>query len=133
MRNILNKSDIKVIHSHSFEKIKLNKKMPYPFNEKLICLLKERTDVLLDILRLFENVNDPYIFERLYAVAYGCAVRIKENQQLTDLGNYVYETIFKDKEEIYPHILLRDYARGVIEYASYMGCSFSFPLQEQIE
>lgn len=96
----------------------------------LICLLKERTDVLLDILRLFENVNDPYIFERLYAVAYGCAVRIKENQQLTDLGNYVYETIFKDKEEIYPHILLRDYARGVIEYASYMGCSFSFPLQE---
>lgn len=96
----------------------------------LICLLKERIDVLLDMLRLFENVNDPYIFERLYAVAYGCAVRIKENQQLTDLGNYVYETIFKDKEEIYPHILLRDYARGVIEYASYMGCYFSFPIEE---
>ena len=107
-----------------------NRQLRDSSTKALICLLKERTTVLIDILQLFENVNDPYIFERLYAVTYGCAVRIKEKQQLTDLGNYVYETIFKDKKEIYPHILLRDYARGVIEYASYIGCSFSFSMEE---
>ena len=41
MKKELNKSDIKVIHSKSFEKLKLNIKMPYPFNEKLIQLLKK--------------------------------------------------------------------------------------------
>lgn len=41
MKKELNKSEIKVIHSDSFEKITINKKMPYPFEKKLICLLKD--------------------------------------------------------------------------------------------
>lgn len=41
MKKELNKIDIKVIRSHSFEEMKLKKKMSYPFDEKLICLLKE--------------------------------------------------------------------------------------------
>ena len=41
MKKELNKSDIKVIRSHSFEKLKLKIKMPYPFDKRLICLLKD--------------------------------------------------------------------------------------------
>lgn len=96
----------------------------------LICLLKRRTSVLIDVLRLFENVNDPYIYERLYAVAFGCAVRLENKHELTELSQYVYDTVFKEKEEIYPHILLRDYAREIIEYANYKGCALSFPIEE---
>ena len=96
----------------------------------LICLLKRRIGVLIDVLRLFENVNDPYIYERLYAVAFGCAVRMDNKKELTELSQYVYETIFKDKEEVYPHILLRDYAREIIEYANYKGCALSAPIEE---
>ena len=96
----------------------------------LVCLLKDRVRVLMDVLRLFEGVNDPYVYERLYAVALGCAVRQRDKQVLTDLSVYVYETIFKDKEEVYPHILLRDYAREIVEYANYMGCTLPFRMEE---
>lgn len=87
----------------------------------LVCLLQNRINVLIEVLKIFENVNDPYIYERLFAVAYGCALRTNQKEILTELSEYTYETIFNVKTEIYPHVLLRDYARGIIEYTIYLG------------
>jgi hypothetical protein len=92
----------------------------------LVCLLQDRLNVLIEVLMLFENVNDPYVYERLFAAAYGCALRTKQIKDLAKLSEYINDAIFKDKDEIYPHALLRDYARGVIEFAHFSGCSLSF-------
>ena len=81
----------------------------------LICLLNERINVLIKVIDLFIEVNDPYILERLFAVAYGCAVRTKDVNILEQLSLCIYKHIF-DKEHVYPNILLRDYARQAIEY-----------------
>jgi len=64
MKKELNKSDIKVIHSHSFKEMKLKKKMPYPFNEKLICLLKDENKFEQEYYYI-ENGKD-YAFFILY-------------------------------------------------------------------
>ena len=85
----------------------------------LVCLLQNRITVLVKVLQQFEGVNDPYVAERLYAVAYGCALRTKDQKALVSLSNYIYKTIF-DTEQVYPHVLLRDYARGVIEYTIHL-------------
>lgn len=84
----------------------------------LICLLQDKIPILIKLLQKFEEVNDPYIYERLYAVAYGCALRTTDYNALVPLSEYIYNTIF-ETDYVYPHILLRDYARGVIEYALY--------------
>ncbi|MEQ9377988.1 MAG: ATP-binding protein [Imperialibacter sp.] len=84
-----------------------------------VCLLQNRIVVLIKVLQQFEGVNDPYVYERLYAVAYGCALRTQDQQSLVPLSNYIYKAVF-DNELIYPHILLRDYARGVIEYTIHL-------------
>jgi hypothetical protein len=86
----------------------------------LVCLLENRIKVLIKVLKAFEKVNDPYVYERLYAVAYGCALRTECKQDLKELSMYVYKTIFR-KINVYPHILLRDYARGIIEYSLSIG------------
>lgn len=96
----------------------------------LVCLLQDRLHVLIEILKKFDGVNDPYVYERLFAVAYGCAIRTNKKEGLVDLSNYVYQTIFKDKDEVYPHVLLRDYARGVVEFAHQSGLEFPFDLKE---
>ena len=98
-----------------------NRKLRDSATKALICLLENRINVLVDLLKEFESVNDPYIYERLFAVAYGCAIRTKQKDALQNLCKYIYETIFDKEDEIYPHVLLRDYARGVIEFASYLG------------
>ena len=96
----------------------------------LVCLLQDRMEVLIKILKMFEGVNDPYVYERLFAVAYGCAVRTEKKEGLTDLSIYIHQTIFKDKDEVYPHVLLRDYARGVIEFTNYSGFELPFDIDE---
>lgn len=90
----------------------------------LTNLLRCRPCLILNFLKKFENVNDPYVFERVYASTYGAVLYINNNKYLKDIALYVYNTIF-DKKEIYPHILLRDYARGIIEYVFNKGVDLS--------
>jgi len=84
----------------------------------LVNLLTSRIPVLLKIMASFRDINDLYVAERLYAVAYGCALRTINDEQIGTLAQTIYNWKFCDNRPP-PHILLRDYARGVIEYALY--------------
>lgn len=86
----------------------------------MISILQNRIPVLIKVLKQFAEVNDPYVYERLYCVAYGCALRTVDHKALVPLSEYIYKAVF-DTELVYPHILLRDYAKGVIEYTLHLG------------
>jgi hypothetical protein len=86
----------------------------------LVTLLTGRIGVLRAIMKTFAGVNDPYVLERLFAVAYGCAMRSTDATALGPLARDVYESVFKGGTPP-PHLLLRDYARGVIEIAVHRG------------
>ena len=97
-------------------------------SEAMIEILRNEFDLCIVILKAFEKVYDPYIIERLYGVVFGacCKRRRKGNTVYIALAEYVYSTIF-DQEFIYPDILLRDYARLIIERflwenPDYNGC-----------
>lgn len=105
-----------------------NRKLRDCATKALVSLLQNRLNVLIEILKLFERVNDLYIYERLYAVAYGCALRTNQREKLAELSEYIFSTIFSNSEGVTPHILLRDYARGVLEYSHHVGANLSFDL-----
>lgn len=84
----------------------------------LVNLLEQKPVSLISVLRAFEQVDDPYIKERLFAVTYGCTLRTENEESVSLIANYVFETIFKNGQPPV-HILLRDYARNVVEYAIY--------------
>lgn len=107
-----------------------NRKIRDCSTKAMICLLQNRLSVLLDLLKMFERVNDPYVYERLYAIAYGCVIRTNQREIINELSEYIYNTIFRDPSSVIPQILLRDYARGVIEYAHYIGIELSFELSK---
>jgi Fe-S cluster biosynthesis and repair protein YggX len=82
----------------------------------LVSLLTPHIHILRQVILKFLDIDDLYILERLYCVAYGCAMRSTNDNDLAELAQDVYDWVFKSGEPI-PHILLRDYARGVIELA----------------
>ena len=84
----------------------------------LVNLLVNYSDILIRLLNVFKDVNDPYIAERLYAVAYGCILRTNNIEAIKSIGQYVYDAVFKDGTPPV-HVLLRDYARNIVEYAIY--------------
>lgn len=89
--------------------------------KSLVSLLHKRPAVLKEFVERMHSVNDPYIVERVYAVAYGCALRGLPGGELGLLARFVYEAVFGDNPPT-PHLLLRDYARGIVELAAARGC-----------
>jgi hypothetical protein len=86
----------------------------------LVNLLEECPDALLNILVKFEQIDDFYISERLYAVAYGCALRTSSKETLYKIAQYVFNSFYTNRNPP-THILLRDYAKNIVEFAIYNG------------
>ena len=99
-----------------------------------IELLKREFALCKSLLQRFDGINDPYISQRLYGIVFGaCVKRNQENKEaFRDLALYVYSSIF-DQEYVYPDILLRDYARLIIERWRYeYPADSDFIVQERI-
>ena len=88
----------------------------------LVSLFADRIHVLCQVIRNFVEVDDLYVSERLFSVAYGCALRSNDPDAKASLARLVYDLVFKDGSPPC-HILLRDYARGVVEVALRDGLS----------
>ena len=82
----------------------------------LVSLFVNHIEVLCKVIPTFAKINDLYVLERLYSVAYGCALRSNDSDAKLSLAQLVYDTVFKNGTPPC-HILLRDYARGVVEVA----------------
>jgi hypothetical protein len=94
----------------------------------LVNLFSYRIHILRKVILEFLDVDDPYVLERLFAVAYGCAMRCTDKDSIGELSKDIYHWIFKD-EKPPPNILLRDYARGVIELALYHGIELDIEVE----
>lgn len=92
------------------------------------ALVNLYTGRLQDMVRLvdrFADVDDPYVTERVYGVAYGIAMRSHDAAAVGCLAEVVYRHVFESGSPL-PHILLRDYARGVVERAFHLGSQIKF-------
>ena len=88
----------------------------------LVALLTGRLKSLDRLVNRFADVDDPYVVERIYAVAYGFAMRSNNATGIGRVAQSVYRHVFADGTPP-AHLLLRDYARGVIERAAYLGAA----------
>lgn len=87
--------------------------------EGLVALLENNLSTAYKLILLeFDNVNDPYVIERVYASIYGAVLRSESLEYLRLLSEVILGKIFLENE-IYPNALVRDYARNIIEYAIY--------------
>lgn len=95
----------------------------------LVMLMLDRIHIFNELIPKFLKVNDYYVLERLLGTAYGCVLRSSDNNNIRRLALNIYEWIFKNgKPPI--HILLREYARGIIEFALYKGIELEIDLKK---
>ena len=93
-------------------------------SKAMIEILKEHFSLCQSILEKFKNVDDPYIIQRLYGIVFGTCCKRVDVRGFKSLAEYVYNTVF-DQEKVYPDILLRDYARLIIERFLYENPEYS--------
>jgi len=91
----------------------------------LVSLLEQRIGILRELIEHFSDVDEHYVQERLYAVAYGCAMLTLQTDELRHLAQDVYNQIFRG--DLPPaSVLLRDHARGVVERAVHLGLHIDY-------
>jgi hypothetical protein len=90
----------------------------------LVSLLTGRMAAVVRLVERFADVDDPYVVERVYAVAYSVAMRSHDPVAVGTLATYVYSRVFASGCPP-PHILMRDYARGVIERALHLASAIN--------
>lgn len=93
----------------------------------LVALLTGRLASLDRLVNRFADVDDPYVAERILAVAYGVAMRSNDATGVGRVAQSVYRHVFAGGTPP-AHLLLRDYARGVVERAAYLGAAEDFDL-----
>lgn len=94
----------------------------------------------LEVVRLGAEINDPYIPERLYGVAYGVALAMQDldnsnpliSDYLIPLARLVYEGFFCTDKITSCHYLSRIYCRGIVELATTYGTVFSAEERKRI-
>ena len=86
----------------------------------LVQLLTGRLPAVCRLVSRFVDIDDAYVAERVVAVAYGCALRSSSKADVGALAEVVFERVFMVRPPR-AHILLRDYARGVVERALHLG------------
>lgn len=97
-----------------------NRKVRDQSTKSLVRILTLYPDLLDGLIDKFCEVNDLYLLERLYAIAYGVVCNSKDTEFIKSIALKVYDLLFKDRVPI-PHILLRDYARGILEFANHLS------------
>lgn len=86
-------------------------------SKAMIEILKKDFNMCYFLLERFTTVNDPYVIQRIYGIVLGATLKRTEKfrAEYTQLAQYVYNQIFNKEEDVYPDILLRDYARLILE------------------
>ena len=87
----------------------------------LVRLYRSRLDELPMLLDCFMNVDDIYVVERVLAVAYGCVLFSENTAQIQHIANKIVHDVF-EAGKVPLHLLARDYACGIVEYAIHKGC-----------
>lgn len=81
----------------------------------LVQLFRYHQDVLIELLNMFINTDDPYIAERLFAIVYGVTSLNPHNKNdFKLLVKWIYKNHFLNKKRR-PDALIDDYAKGLIE------------------
>jgi hypothetical protein len=90
----------------------------------LVALYCPRPKLLSGLIDAFATVDDLYVLERLYAVVYGVALRTRESDAIGFLAQKVYDQVFAGGCPPV-NVLLRDYARGIVEFALHLRCNLT--------
>lgn len=88
--------------------------------KSLVRILSYYPELINGLVCKFSEVDDTYLLERLYSAVYGVVCNINDKEIIKEIAITIHTLIFSNGYPI-PHILIRDYARGILEYALHLG------------
>jgi hypothetical protein len=87
--------------------------------KSLVRVVTWRPSLIAKLVASFAAVDDAYVAERVLAAAYGASMRSQDASGAERIANATYRTVFAAGRPR-PHLLFREYARGIIKRAEHL-------------
>lgn len=97
----------------------------------LVALIENNLLLAIELIKIFIDVNDGYVKEGLYCSIYGGVLRSINLDNADVLAKQIFSNIF-NKEEVYPHIIVRSHAKGIIEFMCFKNIKLNFDVKKTI-
>lgn len=85
-----------------------------------VNVLRNKEDLALKIYEKFKNVEDLFLQERLYSILYGVVLFSTSPNKVDQIADDVFQNVF-NRDIVYPNVLVRISAYGIIDYSRYLG------------
>lgn len=95
-------------------------------SKSLVRVLTWRPSLIADLVHRFSDLDDTYVAERVLAAAYGASMRTVDAGGVKIVADATYLAVFAGGRPR-PHLLLREYARGIIKRAEHLLASSGAP------
>lgn len=83
-------------------------------------VLHAHPEVIPNLLRTFEGVNDPYVLDRLLCAVYGVTMRTND-AEVAASGAKVCKELWGHPDRLPTHLLTRDHLSGIAERAAFLN------------
>lgn len=79
--------------------------------------LNSHTDVILWLLKQFEEVNDPYVIAGLYCAVAGVVLTTRNKELAGIIAEYIYKSFYEQAETVPQDLIVRQWTMKIIERA----------------
>lgn len=97
----------------------------------LVTLIQNDLKIATATIKRFMQVDDGYVKEGLYCSVYGAVLRSRKMANAKELAEIVFKDIF-ERDEVYPHIIVRAHAKGIIDYLKQSNIECEFDIKRTI-
>lgn len=96
-----------------------------------VALMQDDLQVATETVKRFMKVDDGYVKDGLYCSVYGAVLRSQRMSGAKELVEVVFNDIF-GRDEVYPHIIVRAHAKGIIDYLKQSNIEYGFDIKKTI-
>ena len=87
---------------------------------KLRSILLIHQSLIIWLIEMFEDVNDPYVVGGLYCAVCGVVLPSRDKQIVTKIANHIYSHYYEDEKAVPLDLIVRQWTLKIIERAYYI-------------
>lgn len=91
----------------------------------LFLSLNNRKDIIIELLELFKDVKDMYVYQGIFAAIYGVTLTsFSSEQSLTEIAEYIFRIYYEKDESVPQDIIVRQWQLKILERVNHLNGGF---------
>ena len=93
---------------------------------KIRAILLQRDDQIIWLIKIFEDVNDPYVLNGLYCAICGVLLPSRDVIKVKNVAEHIYKHYYEHENAVPQDLIVRQWTLKIIERACYLDNDYDY-------